>query len=328
MQPYEQLEQEFGSWAGVKNVVACSSGTAALHLALEALQLPQGSAVLIPDFTMIACPRAATLAGFKPIFVDCGDDLLIDVESIEKALHLAYGLKIRAIMPVHIYGRRCNMERIARIAEAYGLYVIEDLAEAHGVPPHPASHAACWSFFSNKIIHGEEGGAVSFLEPWCEPLARELRCLGFTKKHDFMHTPRGHNYRLANLLATPIIDSLHEVKANTKARRIVEEWYNEFVPEEWHMPKRDAVWVYDLRIVGMRYPMQDYVVNYLNMQGIQARHGFKPCSKQPEYRDDTESSKASLLSQEVIYLPVYPHMSNLEVRRIVETLEEVVQRFR
>src|SRR5262245_15578515 len=104
MEAYQELEQALGRWVGNPNVVVCSSGTAALHLALEALPIPKGSLVLVPDFTMIACARAVTLAGLTPNFIDCGDDLLMD----PTAAFLAAPADARAIMPVHVYGRRCN----------------------------------------------------------------------------------------------------------------------------------------------------------------------------------------------------------------------------
>ena len=115
MQPHERLELEFADWAGVKNVVACSSGTAALHLALEALELPRGAKVLVPDFTMVACARAVTLAGLVPVFVDCGEDMLISIDQLEQAVYKLNG-EAHAIMPVHVYGRRCHMAAIYQLS--------------------------------------------------------------------------------------------------------------------------------------------------------------------------------------------------------------------
>lgn len=319
MEPYQQLEVEFGKWTGVENVVACSSGTAALHLALEALQLPQGSEVLIPDFAMIACPRAATLAGLTPVFVDCDNDLLMDVdrlyEYVEHGHRHAHGSPVpkwcpaKAIMPVHIYGRRCDMNRIAEFAARYKLRVIEDVAEAHGIAPHPDTDAACWSLFKNKIICSEEGGIVAFRNPEHATLTRQLRCLGFTETHDFNHIPRGHNYRLANSLANFALNSLANYENNLRARRQAELWYDEHCPAEWLMPIRDAPWVFDLRIPRLTSGWQNRLVRRLNEEGISARHAFKPMHTQPEYCDNCcviGGANALRLSREVIYLPLTP----------------------
>ncbi len=170
MEAYQLLESEFGRWVGVENVVACSSGTAALHLALESLQLQAGSEVILGDFNMIACARAVTLAGLKPVFVDCCDDLTMDPDLVRSRCEVDGG-KAEAILATHIYGRRCDMKEIHSVARDYDLFVVEDLAEAHGVHPHVDTDASCWSFYRNKIVAGEEGGAVAFKCPEVAELA-------------------------------------------------------------------------------------------------------------------------------------------------------------
>ncbi len=320
MQPYEQLEKDFGAWAGVKNVVACSSGTAALHLALEAVLGPPPTGlpycsefqhVIVPDYSMIACARSVSLSGRMPVFADCYDhDLLIDPESIKARITP----RTRAIMAVHNYGRRCDMKQIHDIASHYGLRVIEDLAEAHGIAPHHLTHAACWSFYRNKIVGGEEGGAVSFPNTNYAALARSLRCLGFTQAHDYRHIPRGHNYRLANSLATLILKSLGNVEANIALRFAQIESLNAFIPTCWRLPHRLAPWVYDLRITGMSLGDQERVIHALHDEGIAARYGFYPHSLQEEYLNQENSSfsynpHAKRAKREVIYLPISPEAS-------------------
>ena len=164
MEMFQKLEAEFGKFAGytAEQMVACSSGTSAIHLALEALQLPQGSEVILCDYNMVACARAVTLAGFTPHFVDCNEKLLIDPNEVAKYIEeymdlfpQRYSLNpVSAIICTHIYGRACDMGAIDDIAAKYELKVIEDLAEAHGISPHPNTDAACWSFYKNKIIAG------------------------------------------------------------------------------------------------------------------------------------------------------------------------------
>ena len=310
-QPYEQLERDFGRWAGVENVVACSSGTAALHLALEALRLPPGSEVIVPDYGMIACPRAVTLAGLLPVFVDCGDDLLMDLSDMEDFLAATQDNELpAAIILVHVYGRTIDWKRFHQIVsrQAPGRLIIEDMAEAHGAKINRRTDAAAWSFYKNKIVAGEEGGAVAFRDPKHAAHARELRTLGFTERHDFIHTPRGHNYRMSNAHATLILDSLKNVEASVGTRRINEAEYDAVCPQEWHMPPRQAPWVYDIRIPGMSHETQRLIVTNLNAAGIAARHGFRPMSEQPEYKDCrvVGSRNASRIACEVFYLPLLP----------------------
>lgn len=325
MEPFEQLESEWGDWICNPNTVACSSGTSALTLALEALRLPQGSQVATNDFSMVACARAITMAGLQPEFIDCGKDLLINTD----LLRMCSSPRLRAILVVHVYGRRCNMDAIASFAHARGLAVIEDLAEAHGVRPHPNSAAACWSFFRNKIVNGNaEGGIISFRDSRHVKIAKQLRCLGFTDEHNFRHIPRGINARMSNLHAAPVIESLRNAGKNILRREKIEKWYNARIPIEWQMPKRDVVWVMDLRIPGMLTAQQDRIVSSLNKQGIAARHGFYPLSLQEEYRylsgGVNGNSEALLASHEVIYLPVDPSMDRNTVDRIANALLSTV----
>lgn len=316
MEAYELLEKEVAEWSGMPHVVACSSGTAALHLALESLQLLVGSWVIVPDFTMVACPRAVTLAGLEPVLVDCDERLCMRPD-------WSVNHETTAVMFVHVYGRRCVFPE-AWDEFAPSLKVVEDLAEAHGVEPHPLTDAACWSFYKNKIIAGEEGGAVAFRDPKHAARARQLRSLGFTDDHDFVHVPRGCNYRLSNANAGAILPNFNLVtwqswdyqndgervrwKNNVRRRRKVESWYDELCPAEYRMPPRDAPWVYDIRVPGMSALRQTELVRALQAEGIAARHAFKPCSTQEEYRHCPVygSGNAVVAAREVIYLPLDP----------------------
>lgn len=322
MEPYQKLEEIFGEWVGSENVVACSSGTSALHLALESLDLPKGSGVIVPEFTMVSCARAVVLAGLKPIFVDCGNDLLLDYDLIQKAVQPKNFVK--AIMPVHIYGRQCNMARIREIADNNSLLVIEDMAEIHGINPHPDTDAACWSFYKNKIVAGEEGGAIAFKSREYADKAKVLRSVGLTNDHNFIHMPRGINARMSNSHARLILESFARVKYNISCRRRVEAWYNKLVNADYHMPPRDACWVYDVRIPGMNFGRQNSIIYDLNELGIAARHGFKPMSMQPEFANFYINLNACRLSQEIIYLPIYPEMTIGQVMDITAKFDNIV----
>ena len=319
MDAHYQLEYEFGAWTGTSNLVSCSSGTSALHLALEAFQLPPGSEVLVPEFTMVACARAVTMAGLKPVFVDCNDSLLMDPELCSQAITPT----TRVIMPVHIYGRSCDMVAISRLASEHDLFVVEDCAEYHGGILSGLSDAYCWSFYRNKIVHGEEGGMIAFDNPRCARWATLLRCQGFTSDHDFLHVPRGVNARMSDSHALAVLKSLHQADANLKKRWQVVQWYNEVIPEEWYMPEREVCWVYDIRLPeGV---LTKDLIFKMNRFGIAARWGFKPMSMQPEYEQaGYERLNAFRLSREVMYLPVDPSMTQENVNEIAALLQRVI----
>lgn len=308
MRPHEQLEHDWAEFNGLcpDGMVACSSGTAALHLALEAW-LPGGGGqrVVVPDYTMVACARAVTLAGMVPAFADCDDRLLMRGKD---ALRIAYGVNAPAVMAVHVYGRKIDRELLSAIAQ--GSLLIEDMAELHGQPPHKFASAACWSFYANKVVGGEEGGAVWFADYDVAAKARSLRSLGFTEGHDYLHAPRGHNYRLADSLATLVLGSLSKYPLNRAMRRHAEEAYDEALPAEFKMPPRDVPWVYDVRVPGLTYTAQAAVVRGLNAAGVAARMGFKPMSLQREYCGtgaecaEKATSNAHRLAPQTLYLPL------------------------
>lgn len=309
-EPYQVLERQWAEFNGLDpaGMVACSSGTAALHLAFEVTKSEYGTQeVVMPDFSMVACPRAAAMAGMTHRFVDCLPNLLMDDGySLGDATVEPYS----TILAVHIYGRRLDMTWITS-ACGDNHVVIEDMAEVHGLRPHDETEAACWSFYRNKIVAGEEGGAVWFRDLEHAKMARQLRSLGFTDAHDFDHIPRGHNYRLANCLAVKILESMTLYKAHLRFRRTVEETYDSQCPADWRMPSREAPWVYDLRIPGMTANQQTEVVRGLQSLGIQARHAFKPMSSLREFRGCPVYGRGEALkaSREVIYLPLTEYRS-------------------
>jgi perosamine synthetase len=205
--------------------------------------------------------------------------------------------------------------------------IVEDMAEVHGLVPHPDTDAACWSFYKNKIVAGEEGGAVYFKDRPAAERARELRTLGFNDSHDFFHRPRGHNYRLANCLAEKITKSLAQFEANLLARKNIEAIYDSHCPSENRMPPREVPWVYDIRVRGSSFDAQYELVHKLNQAGIPARHGFKPMTHQTEYDNFKACTNgllhvAGLLASEIIYLPIRPGVTTeMEVEQAFEIIK-------
>lgn len=331
MERYQELEQRLAEWTGMPHVVACSSGTAALHLALEALSLPLDSEVICPDFTMIACARAISLAGLTPMFVDCDDTLNMDPTLIRPGIYAgAKSRRTSAILAVHTYGRRCNMDAIHDGAEPRFLAVIEDMAELHGIKPHPLTETACWSFYKNKIVAGEEGGAVAFRDPKAAAHARQLRSLGFTDAHDFNHIPRGHNYRMSNCHADLILKCLDKFNDNVMFRRYNEGLYNRQCPVEWKQPFRDSPWVYDIRIPGLTTVQQNKIVKELASDGT--RHAFKPMCDQQEYarsemvaHDNICGTLSRKASKEVIYLPLDRTVTPEKVHQQFDTIWRILE---
>ena len=162
------FEQEFAEhrrWAA--SALPSTPGTSALHMALIALGIGAGDEVIVPSFTFAATANSVALAGATPVFVDIEpDSFCISPEAIEAAITP----RTRAIMPVHLYGHPAAMDRIAPIAEAHGLLIIEDAAQAHaaslhGTPVGALGDAGCFSFYPTKNMTSGEGGMVTAAAP-------------------------------------------------------------------------------------------------------------------------------------------------------------------
>ncbi|MFJ2115501.1 MULTISPECIES: DegT/DnrJ/EryC1/StrS family aminotransferase [unclassified Streptomyces] len=301
--PYvRRFEGAFAEYHGVAHGVACSSGTTALTLALRALGIGPGDEVIVPEFTMIASAWAVTYTGATPVFVDCGDDLNIDVSLIEARITP----RTRAIMPVHIYGRRCDMGPIMDLAHEYNLRVVEDSAEAHGV--EPVGDIACFSLFTNKIITAGEGGICLTDDRRLAEQMAHLRGMAFTKDHSFLHKKLAYNFRMTSMQAAVALAQTERFATILERRREIERRYDEGlrgIEGITLMPPRDVLWMYDLR-VERREELRDFLAT----QSIETRVFFKPMSRQPGYYDaNWPALKASRFSEDGLYLPTHTGLS-------------------
>lgn len=200
-----EFEEAFAKYCGVKYAVSVSNGTVALHLALVALGIGKGDEVIIPSFTMIATAFAVCYTGAKPVFVDVDKKTWnIDCDLIENKITI----NTKAIIPVHIFGNPCNMDKITNLANKYGLAIVEDAAEAHGAEfdgkkVGSFSDIGCFSFFANKNLTTGEGGMVVTND---ENLYKKCKyyknmCFPLDAPRNYLHEDIGFNYRMSNLHA-------------------------------------------------------------------------------------------------------------------------------
>ncbi|MEV6829644.1 DegT/DnrJ/EryC1/StrS family aminotransferase [Amycolatopsis sp. NPDC051102] len=314
--PYvARFEEAFAAYNGVAHGVACSSGTTALTLALRALGIGPGDEVIVPEFTMIASAWAVTYTGATPVFVDCGDDLNIDVSLIEAKITP----RTRVIMPVHVYGRQCDMDAIMELAYEYNLRVVEDSAEAHGV--RPVGDIACFSLFANKIISSGEGGICVTADPRLAEQMKHLRGMAFNRDHTFLHKKLGYNFRMTNLQAAVATAQVAQLDSILSLRAAVEARYDNGlrdVPGVRLMPRRDVLWMYDLLC-----DRRDELRAFLAAEGIETRVFFKPMSRQPMYLDSVWSSlKANRFADEGLYLPTYTSLGEDDQEYIVSRVRK------
>lgn len=305
-----EFEESFAGYNGMARGVACSSGTTALTLALRALGVGPGDEVIVPEFTMIATAWAVTYVGATPVFVDCGDDLNIDVSRIEEKITA----RTRALMPVHVYGRRCDMDAIMDLAYDYNLRVVEDSAEAHGV--RPVGDIACFSLFANKIITAGEGGICLTDDPRLADQMAHLRGMAFTRDHSFLHKKLAYNFRMTNLQAAVALAQVERLDEILAVRRQIEKRYQEALTDVEGitlLPPRDVLWMFDLLA-----ERRDELREFLHGEGIETRLFFKPMSRQPGYLDPVwPSLRANRFSETGLYLPTYTDMTEEDQEYII-----------
>lgn len=316
---YEDLEQSFSAYIGVENTITTNTGTSAVHLAIEGKGYPANAEIIAPEFSMIATAFAVHYARCTPIFIDCNADMNIDASLIEEKI----GEKTVAILITHVYGRVCEMQPIQDLCEKYGLDLIEDCCEVHGAVYKDGEQQGgkvgslgigCFSFYRNKIVHAEEGGAVTVrCDPGYAASLRDLKNMSFGSEHNYVHERIGFNYRMSDLQAELALKSLEVIDASLQHRKNIEAWYDEYLDTRFIRPKRDVVWVYD---IDCTRPAE--LVQWLNEKEIAARRTFAPMSMQPCFgvREGHQELQAYRLYENSCYLPVSDSLDHEDVKKI------------
>lgn len=234
-----KLERNFANFLRVRHAFAVSSGTAALHLALRALNIKIEDEVLVPSFSFVASSNAILYVGAKPVFVDITNlsDFNLSCDDLEKKITR----KTKAIMVVHYGGYLADMDRIKRIAKKNNLFVIEDAAHALGAKfksrmAGGIGDIGCFSFFSNKNMATGEGGMVVTNQDKLAEKIRLLRSHGMTsmtldrhKGHAYSYdvTELGYNYRMTEMNAALGIEQLKKLRGSNRKRRALVKIYVE-----------------------------------------------------------------------------------------------------
>jgi len=315
----KDFEKAHAKRHGYKYGVATTSGTTALTLAVAALNVKEGDEVIVPEFTMVASAWPVTYNNGTPKFVDCNNELVIDVNKIRDAITP----KTKVIMPVWIYGREPNMKEINKIAKDFNLKVIADMALAHGC--NAQGDIACYALFGNKILTSGEGGICLTNDEKLAERMKYLRNMAFDPKHTFLHREIGFNFRYTSLQAAIALAQLEQLDGFLEKRKQVEKWYSEKlkdIPQITLMPKRKVVWVYDI-LAEQKQELMDY----LEKEGIETRHYFKPMSMQKMYYSPKHTElNAYRLSEEGMYLPTYVGLTHEDVKFITNKIKEFYEK--
>ncbi len=357
-----RFEDEFSRYLGTGHGVTTTSGTTALHLALAAAGIGPGDEVVVPDLTMIAVPYAVLYTGAKPALVDVDPVLFnMDPERVERFLkkgcryeakkkalvNRSTGGRVRALLPVHLYGHPCPMDDLMGLARKYGLLVVEDAAEAHGAlffpggDPKRAVKAGaigdigCFSFYGNKIVTTGEGGMVVTGDARIAEKARRLKDLAHDPKKRFLHTELAFNYRMTNVQAAIGLAQLEEIDRYIVIKKRMAEAYQKglgrveglTLPQE--MPWAVSVyWMYAVVVEAGFGMSRDDLMAKLRDRGIDTRSFFIPVHEQPVFAADaaaraSEFPVSTELSRKGFYLPSGLALTRAEIAEVCRAVKSL-----
>jgi len=325
-----QFEEMFAEFCSTRYAIATSSGTAALHLALLALDIGPGDEVIVPTLTFIATANAVTYTCARPVFVDSEPETWnIDPIRIEEAITP----HTKAVIPVHLYGHPADMDPILEIAARHGLAVVEDAAEAHGA--HYKGRCVggigdigTFSFYGNKIITTGEGGMIVTNRADLAEKIRTLRNHGMSSERRYYHAMLGYNYRLTNLQAAIGVAQMEKVEAILADKQRIARAYTaglQAVPGIClppHASRADNVyWLYSILVEPDVFGRtRDELMAYLKEEDIETRPLFPPVHTQPVYDTGQRLPVAEHLAATGLSLPSAVGLRPEDTARVVQAV--------
>jgi dTDP-4-amino-4,6-dideoxygalactose transaminase len=310
----EEFEGELARACGTTHAVAVSSGTAALHLAVLALELGPGDEVLVPAYTFPATANVVALAGARPVLVD------VDPETMNlDPARVRVGPRTKAIVAVHLFGRPAPLEELP------DLPVIEDAAGALGArrrgrPCGGLGVVGCLSFHPRKLVTTGEGGAVTTNDAALAEAVRRLRHHGW--QGDDMPAP-GFNYRLADILCAVGIPQMRRLDELVAARRRVAELYDERLGGVVGTPAPDDGDTHGWQAYVVRLSRRDEALAALRAAGIEAQIGTFALHRLAAYREQGEFPGADSCFERALALPLHSRLTEEDVDRVCDVVRRV-----
>ena len=326
----KKLEKDIADYCGVKNAIGVASGTDALLLTLRAYGIGEGDEVITTPFTFFASAETVSMLGAKPVFADIDKDTYcIDANKIEEKITE----KTKAIIPVHIFGQPCDMDKIMEIAKRHNLIVIEDACQAigseyKGKRAGSMGNAGCFSFFPTKNLGGYgDGGMVVTNDDEIADEIRLLRVHGMRPKYH--HLVLGYNSRLDEIQAAVLNVKLKYLDGWNNKRAEKAEIYNELLKgTKCKTPfKADyAKHIYHLYII--QHEKRDELISYLKENGVATGIYYPiPLHLQKAYESlgykEGDFPIAEHASKRTLAIPFYPEID----RKTQEYVADLIKKF-
>lgn len=329
-----KFENEFAELLGIKNCISTANGTDALYIALRMLGIGEGDEVITTSHSWISTSETISQTGAKPVFVDVEDQYFtIDPKQVEEQITS----RTKAIIPVHIYGQPCDMEKIMEIAKAYNLFVIEDCAQSHlsmfnGQLIGTFGNVSTFSFYPGKNLgaYGDAGAVISN----DDELAVKMKMFsnhGALVKHN--HIMEGINSRLDTLQAAILSVKLSHLKSWTKKRQDNAAKYSSRLQGvgDIELPKERPSGEHSYHLYVIKTSRRDELKKYLDSKNITTAIHYPtilpllPAYKRLGYNSE-DFPVAYQNQQQILSLPMFPELMDDQINEIVETIKDFFKR--
>lgn len=341
-----QFELDIAVYAGVKGASVTSSGTGAIHLALDILGVKQGDSVFCSTFTFVASANPALYLGADITFIDSEVETWnMSPFALERALSDAkkMGKSPKAIIVVNLYGQSAQMDELLEIANSYNVPIIEDAAESLGAEykgkkSGTLGKIGIYSFNGNKIITTSGGGVLISDDEEIIARSRFLATQARDEAPHYQHSVVGYNYRMSNILAGVGIAQLQVLDERvTRRREIFDTYYQELAGIEGvqFMPELNGTksnrWLTTLTIDQTIIQLNPYeIMDKMNEANIETRALWKPLHMQPLFKENkfykdknSLESTAGLLFANGLCLPSGSNMADAEQARVIEAIKKI-----
>ena len=306
----KKFESQMAHYVGRKHATACASGTAALDIAVSALELQEGDEVIMPSFTIISCAQALTKLGIKPVLIDSEYRTFnMRVKDVESKITP----KTKAIMIVHIFGLTVDIDPIINLAKKYNLKIIEDAAQAIGQTYKgnqcgSFGDISIFSFYPNKHITTGEGGMVLCNNDLLDQRSKSLRNLCFGDQR-FIHDEIGFNYRMTNMQAALGVAQLERIDQIVEKKIWIGKTYNGLLQDldMINLPVKSTnyceniYWVYAITLKDVHPKTANQIMSELGEYKIGTRPFFYPMHQQPVFNQAGLFLQDKLPNSEKLY---------------------------
>jgi len=306
------FEDKMAEMCDRRFALSVCNGTAALHLALEALGIGEGDEVIVPSMTFVATANAVSYTGATPVFIDSEKAYWqLDPEQLEGLITP----RTKAIIPVDLYGHPVDMDAVIAVAQKHGLYVVEDAAESHGAlykgkPCGALGDVSCFSFYGNKVVTTGEGGMLLLDDEALYEKAKMLRDHAMSPTDRYYHPYIGFNYRLTNVQAAiglAQIERLDEFVAIKRRNAAIYAEHLVGIPGVTLQPEaewaKSVYWMYSILVDEPYSLSQGALMVELRDEGIDTRPFFHAIHTMPCHKRDRSLPVAEHLARTGINLP-------------------------